>query len=30
MCQTCRVGKRRYAREQIEAKIVELGRRHLL
>ncbi|RZI09287.1 TetR family transcriptional regulator, partial [Staphylococcus aureus] len=24
MCQTCRVGKRRDAREQIEAKIVEL------
>ena len=30
MCQTGRVGKRQESREQIEAKIVELGRRHLV
>jgi AcrR family transcriptional regulator len=30
LCQTGRVGKRRESREQIEAKIVELGRRHLV
>jgi AcrR family transcriptional regulator len=30
LCQTGRVGKRQESREQIEAKIVELGRRHLV
>ena len=30
MCQTSRVGKRQESREQIEAKIVELGRRQLV
>ena len=30
MCQTGRVGKRQESREQIEARIVELGRRQLL
>ena len=30
MCQTDWVGKRRESREQIEAQIVELGRRHLI
>ncbi len=30
MCQTGRVGKRRESREQIEARIIELGRRQLV
>lgn len=30
MCQTSQVGKRQESREQIEARIVELGRRHLV
>jgi AcrR family transcriptional regulator len=30
LCQTGYVGKRRESREQIEARIVELGRRHLV
>jgi len=30
MCHTGRVGKRQDSREQLEAKIVELGRRHLV
>jgi AcrR family transcriptional regulator len=30
LCQTWRVGKRQESREQIEAKIIELGRRHLV
>jgi AcrR family transcriptional regulator len=30
LCQTIRVGKRQQSREQIEAKIVELGRRQLV
>ncbi|ASW90587.1 putative HTH-type transcriptional regulator [Mycobacterium marseillense] len=30
MCQTDRVGKRRESREQIEARIIELGRRQLV
>ena len=30
MCQTDRVGKRQESREQIEARIIELGRRQLL